>query len=351
MSIASIRRLGTPAPISRIAAEWVLREEAGGLSERDAERFAVWLAEHPAHVEAYEDAIWALEAAARHAGDSRIREMRETALAARGERSMRPRLRSIGGGALAASVAAFLIFFAPPASIPSPSVETAAPPPRADPRRAVHETAVGERLVVTLPDGSVATLDTNSQLRVVYSATERGLHLLRGQAMFDVAHGRTTPFRVHAAGQRIVAIGTSFNVRLRNEHVEVALVEGTVKVMPASPSRGAAVREVTMRAGERLEAGPGGLVSVRAANVSQVAAWQNGELVFNDTRLADAVAEINRYTNRPIQLADATIGEYRISGVFRASDPERFSRAMSEVLPVEATLRRDEGPSLRARRP
>jgi transmembrane sensor len=188
-------------------------------------------------------------------------------------------------------------------------------------------------------------------LRVDYNDAERGLHLIRGQAIFEVAHRRPAPFRVRAAGQEIVALGTVFNVRLDRDRVQIALVEGAVKVRSPAPAPGRAPRETVIRAGDRLEAGPAGLVSVRAVDVGQVAAWRNGELVFNDTRLADAVAEINRYTNRPIELADAAIAEYRISGVFRASDPERFSRAMSEVLPVEATLRRDEGPSLRARRP
>ncbi len=60
--------------------------------------------------------------------------------------------------------------------------------------------------------------------------------------------------------------------------------------------------------------------------MAQVVSWKGGGLMFNDTRLSDAVAEINRYTQRPIAIADSTVGNYRISGVFKSNDPEHFSR-------------------------
>jgi len=72
-------------------------------------------------------------------------------------------------------------------------------------------------------------------------------------------------------------------------------------------------------------------------------------LTFNDTRLSDAVAEVNRYTIRPIAIADGTIGNYRISGVFRSNDPENFSQAVAQVLPVTVTHAPDGAPTLRIR--
>jgi len=87
---------------------------------------------------------------------------------------------------------------------------------------------------------------------------------------------------------------------------------------------------------------------VRNVDVAQVVSWKGGVLMFNDTRLSDAVAEINRYTQRPIAIADSAVGNYRISGVFKSNDPEHFSRAVAEVLPVEVTHAPDGAPILRA---
>ncbi len=367
MSIAPIRRRGAPGALAETAAFWVLRQEDGQLSARDEEHFAAWLAEDLAHVEAYEDAIWALDAAAHHAGEAEIREMRDAALTARRERS-RPRWLAVAGGAIAASLAAIWLLTAQPmGSGPQAnglvvaqgdnqgrSGDSAA----INPANTAYRTRIGERLTVTLPDGSVATLDTDSELRVAYTANARGLSLVRGQALFEVAHGQPTPFRVEAGGQEIVAVGTVFNVRVDNGRVRVALLEGRVRVRPtrgdvpapSSTANGSRRAEVTMRAGETLDAQPAGTVAVRASDVSQMATWRGGELIFNDTRLADAVAEINRYARRPIEVEDAAIGALRISGVFRTSDPERFSRAISEVLPVALERRSDGRIALRARR-
>ena len=61
-----------------------------------------------------------------------------------------------------------------------------------------YETAVGERSTFTLSDGSIVTLNTNSELTVHYSDTRREARLARGEANFEVAKNRAKPFVVRA---------------------------------------------------------------------------------------------------------------------------------------------------------
>lgn len=342
MSIAPIRRAGKASNVAACAASWVLSRENGPLSDKDEERFAAWLAEDPAHVDAYEDAIWALDAAAHYAGEAPILKMRDAALSARREPGPR-RWWAAAGGALAASVAALWLF------VLQPIDREAAVTTAANPNSVTYRTQVGERLTVTLPDGSTATIDTASELRVAYSDVERRLDLVRGQALFEVAHDRPTPFRVSAAGREILATGTVFNVRIDGGDVRVALLDGAVRVRRAAGSAGAGAAEVRMRPGDTLRAAADGTVAVRAAEIGQMASWRGGELVFNDSRLADAVAELNRYAVHPIQIEGQGVAELRVSGVFRTNDPERFSLAVSEVLPVALNKRGDGKLILKAR--
>jgi transmembrane sensor len=216
----------------------------------------------------------------------------------------------------------------------------------------VYRTGVGERSAVLLPDGSVATLDTDSELRVAYSGEERAVILARGQALFEVAEGQPIPFQVYAGDQRITAVGTTFNVKLHGREVRVSMVEGVVRVRPVTPppDSGAPVRELTLRAGESLLTAASQPATVRAVDSSQVAAWRGGLLVFEDEKLADAIAEINRYTDKPIRLADPAVGEYRVTGVFKTNDPLRFARAMSEVFPLQVEPRPDGSAVLEAER-
>lgn len=356
MSQSAIRRAGQPAPRAAEAADWVLRQEGGALSDADQQAFEAWLAEDPANAEAYGDAVWALDAAARHAAEPELMAMREAALSARGERPRRVWLWGGIGGAIAASLAALWLAVLQPAGSGAPAGRATVE--RADPNSAVYATAIGERLAVTLPDGSVATLDTDSRLRVAYSGGERGVHLVRGQALFEVAHGRPLPFNVHAAGQTITALGTTFNVRLYGEVVRVALIDGVVRVRsdrgpaPITAQRRTdppPPRELVMRAGEMLQFGPSQPTRVARADVAEVASWRGGQLVFNDVSLASAVAEINRYTNRPIAIGDIAVGEHRVTGVFRSNDPDRFAQAMAEVFPIKVSHAADGAPIIRSR--
>lgn len=215
----------------------------------------------------------------------------------------------------------------------------------------LYRTGIGERSGVVLPDGSIATLDTDSQLRVAYSVAERGVYLLKGQALFEVAKGQPKPFQVYAGGKRITALGTTFNVRIEDGEVQVSMVEGVVRVRSflTMPKRGAPVQELTLRAGESLVTGPAQPAVVEAIDTSQVAAWRGGVLVFEDEKLSDAVAEINRYTDKPIKLADSSIGQYRVTGVFKTNDPARFAAAMGRIFPVEVDRDRSGAPLLKPR--
>ncbi len=331
-----VRAPWQPEPVFETAAAWVLLQEQGDLSDTDQRRFAQWLAEDDSHADAYEDALWALNATSRHAGDPILMEMRRAALMARGSR--RRLVGWVGAiGATAVAVTALLLTIGPGQEGVRPGAQPMIAAASSDPASRLYRTGVGERAAVALPDGSVATLDTDSQIQLAYSGQERGVRLLKGQALFEVAHGKPLPFRVYARGQSITAVGTVFNVRIEGERVRIAMVEGVVKVKAAvtrSTGANAPRVEVTLTAGEGALAEPEAPILVTPVEARDVTAWRAGQLVFNDVSLADAVAEINRYAERPIAISDAATGRYRLSGVFKSNDPQAFARAATEILPI-----------------
>jgi transmembrane sensor len=336
------------------AARWALLLEEGQLNAREQREFSQWLEAHPAHATVFRDCNWALDSIARHAATPELTALRSAALSI--QSAHRPRVWLVGGAAaaLAASIATvFLFSLLAPDPFPSGSMRPAVRV--ADSRTALYSTAIGERAAITLPDGSIVTLDTDSSLRVAFDGRERGVHLLRGQALFEVAKAKL-PFAVHARDQRIIAVGTIFNVRVDRERVKVALVQGVVRVRTEPPrsavsaeAEPAPVKELVMTAGDVLEAEALQQIVLRREDVRNLASWPRGMLVFNDARLSDAVAEVNRYTTRPIAIADASVGAVRVSGVFHSNDPERFAYAMAEILPVTVTIALDGSLTLRER--
>lgn len=210
-------------------------------------------------------------------------------------------------------------------------------------RPADYSTGFGERRVVRLEDGSRISLDSDSDVTVRYTKHARELHLLKGQARFDVAHDVERPFSVVARDQKVVATGTAFNIDLTQPNVAVTLIEGHVVVLDATGDgdavpapRQAAPRnpQVELRAGQELVAASNKAPVIKTANVQQITSWVSGQLIFSNESLTEVVARINRYSTTPIVIADPQVGNERVSGVFNVGDVSGFLDMVTQTLPL-----------------
>jgi transmembrane sensor len=207
-------------------------------------------------------------------------------------------------------------------------------------RPADYQTALGERRVVILADGSKLSLDADSEVTVRYAAHARSLHLLRGQVRFDVAHDRSRPFSVVAGNQKVIATGTAFNIDIAGPKVLVTLIEGHVLVLQAdgdgSPADHYGSRVIELKAGQQLTAGATTTPQILPANVQRATAWMIGQIVFDDEPLSSVVERVNRYGGTRIVIADPAVGAMKISGVFNAGDVVGFVDIVTHYLPVKA---------------
>lgn len=193
-----------------------------------------------------------------------------------------------------------------------------------------YETSVGEQRSVTLADGSVVSLNARSTLRVDFSPAARDVYLKEGQALFSVTHDSARPFRVHAANGVVQAIGTKFDVHRLLDRVEVAVLEGRVKVASdAAPAESAAIAKVVpasaqLSEGEALSISAGGQISALAhVDVEDIGAWRQRRLVFRNRPLSDIVEEFQRYNRTPrIRVEGEELRARTFNGVFDADDPQ-----------------------------
>lgn len=323
------------------AAAWFARLRADNVRQADRDRFARWLDADPAHASAYSDyeALWVgLQGAA---ADESIVAMRQQALALGRAREPWPWQKL---AALAATVAIVLIAglmllrpTLPPAAGDGQERPAIA---QADGVR-TYRTEVGQRTSIRLADGSTVDLNTASVLEVDIGASHRNLRLLRGEALFDVAHDASRPFVVQAGGQRVVALGTRFEVDVRASETRVTLVEGRVEVsrLAAEGQKAAKADEVRqLRPGELLIAAATQPFVVRTTNVDEALSWRTGRLTFTDEPLGTVVEEINRYSTRRVVLGDPTLAELRVSGVFRTGSVGDFVAALDAGFPVESRV-------------
>jgi transmembrane sensor len=192
-------------------------------------------------------------------------------------------------------------------------------------------TAVGDRKVVALADGSKVELNTASRARVALTGRSREVWLDSGEAYFEVAHRDGLPFIVHAGNRQVTVLGTKFSVRRIGGEVAVSVLEGRVRVDEVEGSR--SLRSTIIAGGDIARtSGPATLVIARSdKRVEDSLAWRDGMLSFDGTSLADAAAEFNRYNRKPIVVAGPDVGGMRIGGLFPATKPDAFVRLLRDA--------------------
>jgi transmembrane sensor len=330
--MSEIVKLRTRADIDEEAAAWIWRMDPAVVAVADRQAFDAWLRQDPRHRRAAAElsAVWS-------ALDGLAEAKREEKIATFAKKAKLPLLhhpqrRWFAAAAMLAAVAVGAMWLQQGSEL-----QTLA-------------TAVGQQRNVTLADGSIVTLNTNTIVETALRRHTREIYLRKGEAHFQVAHDRSRPFLVHAGDAVVRAVGTEFEVRvLTDQHVDVVVNEGRVEVqttapMPASPSpypsahpRAAAATTVrALNAGERLSTASRdyAVTPVTAQQLSSELAWREGAIIFDGEPLSEAIAEIERYTDARIVISDPQIAGLRVGGRFRTGDVQEFFDALQTALPV-----------------
>lgn len=189
-------------------------------------------------------------------------------------------------------------------------------------------TDVAESQQLELPDGSRVTLAAASAIAVSFSADERHVNLLQGEAFFEVRRDPARPFRVMTEDVTTSVVGTNFDVRRDSSGVAVAVQEGVVEVSYSDGSRKQAER---LMPGQSVRWSWRGQLTRADVPPGLVATWRQGQLVLHDQLLGDAVDQFRRYYKGTIVLADSALAGKPITGAYNLSDPEEALRAMARV--------------------
>ncbi|WP_296322982.1 FecR family protein [Reyranella sp.] len=206
--------------------------------------------------------------------------------------------------------------------------------------QADHVTQTAEVQTLRLEDGSIVRLAPDSAIDVAFRAGERRVHLLKGEAFFEVRPDPQRPFRVVARDVETTVLGTSFNVRLMRDGAEVSVRSGLVAV----DTKG---RQERLEVGDWVQVGWNGVMHRGGIPRDEVAPWLHGQIVARDRPLADVVDELRRYFPGAIAFAASGLGSRRVTGVYNLADPASALRAVvgthggsvSEVTPWLLVIR------------
>lgn len=196
----------------------------------------------------------------------------------------------------------------------------------------VYATKPGERSIVKLADGSQLVLNYATELDVRLEEKARRVTLLKGEALFTVAHDQTRPFEVAAGDGVVTVLGTRFEVRSDDRHVTVTLSEGRVSL-----DRQVDKEHIQLEPGEQVRY----RVDVpelnrRTVDADVVTSWSTGRLRFRSTPLSEALEEINRYSTTQIRIVDPTLAAIPIAGTFEVGDATSVVSALTALWPIRA---------------
>ncbi len=209
----------------------------------------------------------------------------------------------IGGLAMLATGTAFYIF--------GPSLLLRA--------RADYITAKGEIRRIDLPDGSVATIGPDSALALAFTADRRIIHLLAGMSYFKVKSDPNRPFSVFAGNLNATALGTAFDVSSDAGVLSVSVDHGLVDVRSS---------DTALESGVKLGQGEWIVYDSASSTIArgererdQIASWRNNIVVAEKETISALVARISRWMPGRVVIADPSIGNLRVSGIFDLNDP------------------------------
>lgn len=311
-----------PDPIVDEALEWLARRQNAPLELAEQRQFQEWLLRSPRHGEEfrYLEAMW------------RSPELGKAAeglpAAARGSVNRRRLLsaaRYVQSWSLRGVAAAAILMIAIGAwQYPALMLRW----------QADYITATGGRAQVSLPDGSTMLLNTASAVSIDFTNGRRQVTLLEGEAFFDVRHDPAHPFRVAAHYGETEVKGTAFAVRTESDQDTIVLERGRVEVSRLSDS------------GDHVELDPGEMVTATAKALSVVArrdpseilAWRDGRIIFENQRLARVLDELRRYYDGIVIVADARVGDLVVTGNYRLDDVPGAIRTLADA--AGATMNR-----------
>lgn len=299
-------------PVAEQALEWMLLLRSGEASDSDVERFNAWRRLDPRNEAEAARLIGALYALSPLSDLASRKILRDVLLSAPPRRGA---LKSIlGFAAVAATTGSVANRFIPMEAV-------------------MHDlrTATGERQTIQLDDGSILTLNARSIADADFSASTRGIKLLRGEAYIEMAGSLALPFSVATRDGTIHAEGGAIAVGVDERATSVRTLDSAVDVAPTSG------KTTRVPMGCTATFAGHAVLSTRRSMPNETS-WVNGQLVAVNQPLAEVVERLRPYYRGWISV-DQDVAAVGISGVFLLDQIDRAINSLVEAGPIAVSRR------------
>lgn len=209
-------------------------------------------------------------------------------------------------------------------------------------RQVTIQTPYGQLQTVTLPDGSLVTLNANSNIRYDKSWDENEIRevWIEGEAFLKVNHlHKSGPvknhqrFIVHTGALNVEVLGTSFNVNDRRGRTEVALLEGKIRLDLNTEKE----KSLVLAPGDIVEYTAGKSLNKKPINVVEYTSWKDGKLYFKDVPLSKIFNYFEDIYGYKVRIDDPKILTRRLSGTMSSKNKKVFFETIARTLNISIT--------------
>lgn len=189
---------------------------------------------------------------------------------------------------------------------------------------------------LTLPDGTIVQLNSTATLLypVEFTGESRSVYLI-GEANFKVAKNEEQPFIVKSNDFQVTALGTEFNMKAYPDDpfLTTTLLSGSVEVKFNNMTTTRLLKpneQLTYNKQTKEE-------TISYPDISDVTAWQRGELVFRSVTLKEIFTELERKYPYSFVYALNTLKEDKY--MFRFKDNTSLQEVMDIITRVSGNIR------------
>jgi len=176
------------------------------------------------------------------------------------------------------------------------------------------EVPSGQRVKLTLPDGSLVWLNAETKFTypAVFDKRTRNVKL-DGEGLFVIVHNPKQPFRVQTGNYTVEDVGTQFDVYAygNSDAFETTLIEGSVIVSDS-------IHDYSVKPGYQLYFNQiNQRMDLRKVDPNDYISWKDGYYFFNDITFEEMAKRLGHYYNTRIIINDPAVLTYRGTGKFR----------------------------------
>jgi len=194
-------------------------------------------------------------------------------------------------------------------------------------------TANGSVVETKLPDGSKVFINKNSEVSFSINKNNVREVKLKGEAFFEVVHNEVQPFVISVDDILIKDIGTEFNVKeLPGSDVIEVLVEGGEVKFYSENNEG-----VTLVKGEkaRYVKSTKRFEKISTGMFDNTSAYRSKVFNFNNTKLKDAIEQINGIYLCDVRLGDQKMANCPLTVSFDKKDIDFIASTIAETLDMK----------------